>query len=127
MAEQSLHIFLSQINISCQHFDRVKCFFKNDRISGDNVVADGKVFINILIPIQPYIHSPRKYDPDIRKQVADGELVLQKAKEKCHISPIFTQLTAIVRARVDVSGGSAARGRTCKYLASVQARVLAAA
>ena len=40
--------------------------------------------------------------------------------KKCHISPIFTQLTAIVRARVDVSGELAARGRTCKYLASVQ-------
>ena len=88
--------------------------------------SDGKVFINILITIQPYIHSPRKYDPDIQKQAADDELGPQKGKEKCHISPNFTQLTAIVRARVDVSGGSAARGRTCKYLASVQPRVLAA-
>ena len=79
-----------------------------------------KVFYRPAIHLRPYIHSPRKYDPDIQKQAADGELVLQKAKEKCHISPIFTQLTAIVRARVDVSGGSAARGRTCKYLASVQ-------
>ena len=74
----------------------------------------------MLIPLRPYIHSPRKYDPDIQKQAADDELGLQKAKEKCHISPIFTQLTAILRARVEVSGGSAARGRTCKYLASVQ-------
>ena len=73
-----------------------------------------------------YINGPRKYDPDIQKQAADDELVLQKAKEKCHISPIFTQLTAIVRARVDVSGELAARGRTCKYLASVQPWVLAA-
>ena len=73
-----------------------------------------------------YINGPRKYDPDIQKQAADDELVLQKAKEKCHISPIFTQLTAIVPARVDVSGELAARGRTCKYLASVQPWVLAA-
>ena len=80
----------------------------------------------MLIPLRPNIHSPRKYDPDIQKQAADDELVLQKAKETRHISPNFTQLTAIVRARVEVSGGSAARGRTCKYLASVQARVLAA-
>ena len=79
-----------------------------------------KVFYRPAIHLRPYIHSPRKYDPDIQKQAADDEFGLEKAKEKCHISIIFTQLTAIVRARVEVSGGSAARGRTCKYLASVQ-------